>query len=227
MSTFRRVVTGHDGRGRSVIASDQKVAGVAVPGMPGVELTTLWGSDHTMRYPDDGSMPRSATWFAPVGGFRLIEFIIGPENPQIAVDHDPAGEPRRGRWELAGAAAIASGLWAKRFEATAAIGVVPALERRHRVAARRVGVGGPKAPGGDLAERRAKLAPRELAAGERADDFRTENCHRLGMVLRRQSFHEGISPFASPTPTCAGASRAPDRITICAGAILFGGDRSR
>ena len=90
MSTFRRVVTGHDGRGRSVIASDQKVAGVAVPGMPGVELTTLWGSDHTMRYPDDGSMPRSATWFAPVGGFRLIEFIIGPENPQIAVDHDPA-----------------------------------------------------------------------------------------------------------------------------------------
>jgi mannose-6-phosphate isomerase-like protein (cupin superfamily) len=90
MSTFRRVVTGHDGRGRSVIASDQKVTGVAVPGMPGNELTTLWGSDHTMHYPDDGSMPPFATWFAPVGGFRLIEFIIGPDDPQAAADHDPA-----------------------------------------------------------------------------------------------------------------------------------------
>jgi hypothetical protein len=59
MSTFRRVVTGHCNRGRSIIASDQKVTGVAVPGMPGIELTTLWDSDHTMRYPDDGSTPKS------------------------------------------------------------------------------------------------------------------------------------------------------------------------
>jgi len=90
MSTFRRVVTGHNGRGRSIIASDQKVSGVAVPGMPGVELTTLWGSDRTMHYPDDGSIPKFATWFAPVGGFRLVEFIIAPEDAHAAADHDPA-----------------------------------------------------------------------------------------------------------------------------------------
>jgi len=90
MSTFRRVVTGHDAAGRSIIASDEAVTGTAVPGMPGVELTTLWGADGPLHYPDDGARPAFATWFAPVGGFRLIEFVIGPEQTAALDDRDPA-----------------------------------------------------------------------------------------------------------------------------------------
>ena len=85
MSRFRRVVTGHDNNKLSVIASDETIESETVPGMPGVELTALWGSDEPMRYPDAGRMPDFSTWFAPVGGFRLIEFIIHP-------DQTPVGE---------------------------------------------------------------------------------------------------------------------------------------
>ena len=78
MSTFRRVVTGHDAQGRSIVASDQRIHGVAVPGA-GTELTTLWCSDRTMRYPDSGAAPTLSPWFPPIGGFRLAEFIIAPD----------------------------------------------------------------------------------------------------------------------------------------------------
>jgi mannose-6-phosphate isomerase-like protein (cupin superfamily) len=89
MSVFRRVITGHDAEGRSIIARDDQVHSTPVPGMPAVELTTLWGADAPMRYPDDGSMPDFRTWFAPVGGFRLIEFVVGPDAP-APDDADPA-----------------------------------------------------------------------------------------------------------------------------------------
>ncbi|MEX2482162.1 MAG: cupin domain-containing protein [Gammaproteobacteria bacterium] len=93
MSKFRRVVTGHDAAGQSVIASDESVTGTAVPGMPGVELTTLWGADAPMHYPNQGQLPAFSTWFAPVGGFRLIEFVIGPE-PAAGSDEDaPVADP--------------------------------------------------------------------------------------------------------------------------------------
>ncbi len=80
MTTFRRVITGHNASGQSIIASDTTVPGTPVPGMPGVELTCLWGSDQTMRYPDDGGRPDFRTWFAPIGGFRFIEFVIAPDD---------------------------------------------------------------------------------------------------------------------------------------------------
>ena len=88
MSVFRRVVTGHDAEGRSIVARDDQVHSRPVPGMPAIELTTLWGADEPMRYPDDGSMPDFRTWFAPVGGFRLIEFVVGPDAP-APDDADP------------------------------------------------------------------------------------------------------------------------------------------
>jgi len=54
MATIRRVVTGHRTDGRSIVASDTEVTGLELPGLPGAMLTTLWGADATLTYPDGG-----------------------------------------------------------------------------------------------------------------------------------------------------------------------------
>ena len=79
MSTFRRVVTGHAANGKSIVASDSTIDGVAVPGLPGVYLTTLWGADQPCTYPDTGAEPPHPAWFPPVGGVRFFEFILAPD----------------------------------------------------------------------------------------------------------------------------------------------------
>ena len=89
MSTIRRVVTGHRADGKSIIASDGEVAGIEVPGLPGATLTTLWGADETLAYPDDGSEPRHHAWFPPIGGFRFASFVLSPDSTPPA-DGDPA-----------------------------------------------------------------------------------------------------------------------------------------
>jgi len=80
MSTTRRVVTGHRADGKSVVARVDAVASVAMPGLPGVSLTTLWGADQAQRYPDDGAEPSHRAWFPPMGGVRFIEFVLAPDN---------------------------------------------------------------------------------------------------------------------------------------------------
>jgi mannose-6-phosphate isomerase-like protein (cupin superfamily) len=89
MSTIRRVVTGHRPDGKSIIASDQAVPGIELPGRPGARLTTVWGADATLTYPDDGGEPRHHAWFPPIGGFRFIEFVLPPDRPS-----PPAGDPQ-------------------------------------------------------------------------------------------------------------------------------------
>jgi mannose-6-phosphate isomerase-like protein (cupin superfamily) len=44
-------------------------------------LTTLWGADETLTYPDAGEEPRHHDWFPPIGGFRFIEFVLPPDSP--------------------------------------------------------------------------------------------------------------------------------------------------
>lgn len=94
MSAFRRVVTGHNAAGLSVIASDELVSGVALPGMPSIELNRLWGADTLMRYPDAGTSPVYTDWFAPIGGFRIAEFTIGPD-ADAAPSHEDADATRQ------------------------------------------------------------------------------------------------------------------------------------
>lgn len=79
MTGYRRVVTGHDDQGRSIVASDEVVRGNALPGVPGGHLTTYWASAETMQYPDAGEPPHCEPFFPPVGGFRFLEFIIYPD----------------------------------------------------------------------------------------------------------------------------------------------------
>lgn len=88
MTTFRRVVTGHRGDGKSVVASDTEVEGVQVPGLPGVYLTTLWGADAAYTYPDAGNEAAHPAWFPPIGGARFIEFVLAPDStpPDTSLD---------------------------------------------------------------------------------------------------------------------------------------------
>ena len=90
MAAIRRVVTGHATTGKSIIASDEPVAGVGVPGLPGVYLTTLWGADQPLNYPDAGASPPRPDWFPPITGFRFIEFILAPDNTPPDTSKDAA-----------------------------------------------------------------------------------------------------------------------------------------
>jgi len=76
----RRVVTGHDERGKAVVASDDEVDGFQPTLSPGSEFHTLWGGDEAPRFPDDGSMPPPSTWFPPVGGVRFGMFTVPPSD---------------------------------------------------------------------------------------------------------------------------------------------------
>lgn len=75
---IRRVVTGHDGAGRAVFASDSMVEGITVDLLPGFEFVRLWGADQPPAFPDDGSQPAAAAYFPPVGGFRFGTFTVPP-----------------------------------------------------------------------------------------------------------------------------------------------------
>jgi hypothetical protein len=104
MGKFRRIVTGHSADGRSVIASDRRVEFEAIPGRGGIVLGTLWGSDAAPVYPDDGGEPSHHVWFPPVGGMRLVEFVLPPNSsPSIP-------GPRPSEQELAAAEKLAPGL---------------------------------------------------------------------------------------------------------------------
>jgi uncharacterized cupin superfamily protein len=89
MKTFRRVVTGHDAKGRAVFASDEQVPSNPLPGLPGTEICDLWGSDAVLAYPDDGSKPRYSDFFPPVGGCRFLVFTVPPDNAVAAEQSSP------------------------------------------------------------------------------------------------------------------------------------------
>ena len=51
----RKVVTGHDAEGRAVIARDEKIDGMPIPGLG--ELAFLWSADEPATYPNAGDNP--------------------------------------------------------------------------------------------------------------------------------------------------------------------------
>jgi mannose-6-phosphate isomerase-like protein (cupin superfamily) len=74
----RRVVTGHDGAGKAVFASDELVDPVTVALIPGGEFHLLWGADAPPTFPDDGSATPQPTYFPPLGGYRFGLFTVPP-----------------------------------------------------------------------------------------------------------------------------------------------------
>lgn len=84
----RRVVTGHDDKGKSIFVSDEKVAPTTLTLLPGAEFHKLWGADQAPTFPDDGARAPEPTYFPPVGGFRFGMFMIPPETTVAAGDVD-------------------------------------------------------------------------------------------------------------------------------------------
>ena len=81
---IRRVVTGHDGQGKSVFVSDSEVNPITVQAMPGAEFHRLWGGDRAPRFPDDGARPQEAAYFPPIGGYRFGMFTLPPSTQAAA-----------------------------------------------------------------------------------------------------------------------------------------------
>jgi len=87
---IRRVVTGHDARGRAVVVMDGQAANVLHrPSRPGVALTDLWATSGTPAARTDGDpVDRPVVLHPPPGGtvFRIIQF--DPEDPGAVAHAD-------------------------------------------------------------------------------------------------------------------------------------------
>lgn len=83
MTQFRCVVTGHDDRGRAVIASDEMVGPVEAKMLGDIEMHQLWGADAPIVFPDSGAHPEKRGW-PPLGGFRFWTFQLPPDTSKTA-----------------------------------------------------------------------------------------------------------------------------------------------
>src|ERR1700736_5135897 len=78
----RQVVTGHDAKGRAVIARDEQLDATPVPGLG--ELVSLWSADEPATYPNAGNNPAAPALFPPVGGIRFVIASYSPEFDVVA-----------------------------------------------------------------------------------------------------------------------------------------------
>ena len=78
MNTVRRVVTGVDEEGRSVVVSDSAVSPLAARAMPGYAWHRLWSFDEPPLVPNDGRPGLAPAHFPPPDGVRFIVFTIPP-----------------------------------------------------------------------------------------------------------------------------------------------------
>ncbi|MDA0230292.1 MAG: cupin domain-containing protein [Proteobacteria bacterium] len=83
---IRRVVTGHSGDGKAIVASDSVIDGFRPQLFPSMEFHALWGGDQAPTYPDAGAPLPQHGWFPPLGGFRFLAVTLPPasdEAPEI------------------------------------------------------------------------------------------------------------------------------------------------
>jgi len=89
-SAIRRIVTGQDESGKSVIVSDMQVAPIVAPLLPGATFFDIWGADTMPSLPNAGAEPSYRTWFPPDGGFRFELITLPPDGTPQSVDMDRA-----------------------------------------------------------------------------------------------------------------------------------------
>ena len=103
---MRRVVTGTDEHGASVIASDDEVAPLTVELMPGASVVKVWGVDEPVVLPVDGSPPAAPQYLPPGHGFRFIVVTLGPKDAQLPPDLDMKAAAAEMEEKLPGLAAV-------------------------------------------------------------------------------------------------------------------------
>ena len=84
----RRVVTGHDPRGRSVFVIDEAVEPVTLTVLPGAEFHQMWARDAPASLPTDAAAPDRWRYFPPSDGFRFGFFTLGPDSVTLPDDLD-------------------------------------------------------------------------------------------------------------------------------------------
>jgi hypothetical protein len=85
---IRRVVTGQDESGKSVVASDTQVEPIMAPLLPGAAFFDFWGAGVMPTLPDAGAEPVYRTWFPPDGGFRFELIMLPPDGTPLPIDMD-------------------------------------------------------------------------------------------------------------------------------------------
>lgn len=80
----RRVVTGVDSAGRSLVASDSLVAPTEFEAFPGNAHYDIWGADGRYTVPNDGRKPEYELNHPLPGGFRVIVFRFAPESMRMS-----------------------------------------------------------------------------------------------------------------------------------------------
>ena len=83
---MRRVVTGNDVQGASVIVSDEDVAPLTAALMPGASVGKVWGADEPVVLPTDGSPPPAPQYMPPARGFRFDVATLGPKDAKAPAD---------------------------------------------------------------------------------------------------------------------------------------------
>jgi mannose-6-phosphate isomerase-like protein (cupin superfamily) len=82
---LRRVVTGHNESGQSVVTSDELVSPFEMG--PAAWGCSIWGRDDGPVFPDHGELPSIGNGLPPVGGFRFGVMILSA-----------GGTPQLDRW---------------------------------------------------------------------------------------------------------------------------------
>lgn len=85
----RRVVTGVNADGKSVVVSDEQLDGIRPSLLPGSEVHAVWGTDTLPDAPNSGAVPTVQTTYPLAGGIRFGLFNVLPTEA-------PHGAPENG-----------------------------------------------------------------------------------------------------------------------------------
>ena len=83
--SFRRVITGHDSNGASIILADEQVESIAAGGF---SYDPMWATDIAAVVPNDGRIPIRPAFFPAPGGARVLTWVAAPSGA-IAPDATP------------------------------------------------------------------------------------------------------------------------------------------
>ncbi|HEV8625976.1 MAG TPA: cupin domain-containing protein [Acidimicrobiia bacterium] len=88
---IRRVVTGQQLDGTSVVVSDGPVEPIEVALIPGSAFHSVWGADDAVCLPSEGQRPPAHGWFPPPTGHRFCFLTVAPDSVTRSDDLDFAG----------------------------------------------------------------------------------------------------------------------------------------